>query len=247
MGSYNKIIKSINETFNTSENMFQYPNFIRVSLNKNNVFNRYLVTKVKDRKVDIPLIAISQICNYIKHIFNNKEDVNNSSIIIPLYVNTYSKDVSTFKFLLSNAFNSTTFNERLTELCTRKGDIYYGGKGIILDKNYNLLLLCTVRVDIPVNNINNLSYISPIIYIDSRVFSNKSFVNNGIVRYIVPYIRNIKIDYSNILQKEAVIIIDDINKFISTPTIPTSQENINESLNNCLIDNFEDISRKICH
>ena len=130
--------------------------------------------------------------------------------------------------------------------------MYYGGKGIILDGNFNPLLLCTLLARIVKEEGGDvLTYYRPVCHINPKVFiESDKLVNKGIIKKLIPYYSNydtcfprgIRRNTNNDPESEKVkVIIDDFSHLFIEPVKPTPSSCSNESLNQCLVDNVEDI------
>lgn len=224
-----------------------------LDLDKGNVFNKFLVLDPKDGIVDIPIMAIYHTYQVL---YKMNLDYNNK-IIISLYENTSVVSSNTFDNCIKYFFAKTPWYKRLRKIITRKGDVYYGGKGIIFNKDYEPLLMCTIKVSYKKNevsgNVNDLTYIRPVIYINPTVFENQNdMICKGIVKKVIPYYANntVNLPYFQYLDsnestnRNVLTIIDNFDKFFETPIEPKSFENIQEELNQTLIDNSKCI---LCH
>ena len=76
-------------------------------------------------------------------------------------------------------------------------------------------------------------------------------INKGIIKKIIPYYSNNALLFPSIISgyvnvntvksNRAAVIIDDMDKFFVKPTVPKPQSCTMESLNQCLVDNIEDV------
>ena len=111
---------------------------MNLSLDSNNVFRRSLVIEVNNGEVEVPVIArvhFEAMVSYNRRI---------KRVILPLYDNTPSQERRTFDSIISQLFTNVGYGKRLQKITTNKGEVYYGGKGIIFDESYTPLLLCTL-------------------------------------------------------------------------------------------------------
>ena len=131
---------------------------MNLSLDSNNVFRRSLVIEVNNGEVEVPVIArvhFEAMVSYNRRI---------KRVILPLYDNTPSQERRTFDSIISQLFTNVGYGKRLQKITTNKGEVYYGGKGIIFDESYTPLLLCTliarsVRTE---DNGNTMVYYRPV-------------------------------------------------------------------------------------
>ena len=56
-------------------------------------------------------------------------------IILPLYDNAPSQERRAFDSIIAQLFTNVGYGKRLQKITTSKGEVYYGGKGIIFDES----------------------------------------------------------------------------------------------------------------
>lgn len=232
-----------------------------LSLENNNVFNRFLVTEVRGDEIDVPVIARRKI----ETVLTNKvidNDISNNvlsthRIVLPLYENTIPQEKRTFNSFIKQFFTKVTYINRLQKLTSSNGDVYYGGRGLIFDGQYNPLILCTLRArkKVQENGIFRMAYFKPIIYVNPIVFTEPNkLINKGIIKQIIPYYTERGVSFpsmpygmftidSNITQDsgKAIVIVDNLDRFFVKPTVPKPQSHTNESMNECLVNNIDDV------
>ena len=175
-----------------------------------------------------------------------------NKIIIPMYVNTYTQSRRTADSIVGEFFSKVNFNQRLQKVITNKGEVYYGSKGIILDKDFNILLLCTLacrRMEYRGRQV--MSYYKPIIHVSPQVFlRDEGLIDKSILKKIIPFYLSQNI-YQTCTNPDFVsdipegtkpqILIDDISKLIERPVKPTPQKYSDDVLNQILADNADDV------
>jgi hypothetical protein len=219
-----------------------------LTLDTNNVYRLNLIVDLKEDEVEIPVIAREHFESYIynKLMFNHYSNVE--KIILPLYANSGNQNRKTFDTIVCQFF-STNYIRRLQKITTGKGDVYYGGKGVILDGDFNPLLLCTLLAKIVPAQKKAVHY-RPICYIHPKVFEDTTkLINKGIINKIIPFYtsRNIIGPLSRAAfqtyydDTKVKVIVDKFDSFFTKPVEPTPSSCSNELLNECLVDNIEDI------
>lgn len=221
-----------------------------LTLDSNNVFSRSIIVDLNKDEIELPVIAIRHF-----------EEAAGSSIIpsfsvekviLPLYNNTYDQSRRTFDTIMAQFFANTSYESRLLKIITNKGEVYYGGKGIILDGNFNPLLLCTLLARIVKEEERDvLTYYRPVCHINPKVFiESDKLVNKGIIKKLIPYYSNYDTCFPRVVRRtvnndpeseKVKVIIDDFSHLFVEPVKPTPSSCSNESLNQCLVDNVEDI------
>ena len=227
----------------------------RLSLDSNNVFKRSLVVEINDDEVEIPVIARERFETIISDDLNYPAIVRTRKIILPLYDNELSQKRRTFSSIINQLFTNVSYGNRLQKIITSKGEVCYGGKGIIFDESYTPLLLCTLTArKVHTKDSDTMVYYRPVCYIGPKVFSEPDkLINKGIIKKIIPYYTNNDIYFprvryrfsSNPEDKKVKVIVDNFDRFFVEPIKPTPSTCSNDALNDCLIDNIEDIIRLI--
>lgn len=221
------------------------------SYSNNNVFERFLETDLLGNKIECPVMAR----RYVEPALTERGSSFSSNVApvvekvsIPLYTEhrpTSRRTASSiFKF-----FECET-QTRIDKVVTNKGEVYYGGKGIILNSEFKVLALCVLEYnleeeeELPV--LNKLKT-----YIHPSVFLSNGLVEKGIIKTYIPSLIEENIYYLTWLtsmrvasasSKVEVIISDVTDKFIKTPVKPKVSEFTEENVNKFLLSK----SDKIC-
>ena len=223
-----------------------------LSLDSNNVFRKSLVIEVNNDEVEIPVIAREHFEELISDNMDYPTIMGIKRIILPLYDNTPSQERSTFNSIIAHLFTNVGYGQRLQKITTNKGEVCYGGKGIIFDESYTPLLLCTLTAKSvhTEDNGNTMVYYRPVCHVSPKVFlESDKLINKGIIKKLIPYYTNRDINpprsnynfSSNLEDRKVKVIVDDFNKFFIEPIKPTPSACSNDALNECLIDNMDDI------
>lgn len=211
------------------------------SFSKNNVFSCHLSISNTSSHAEIPVISRNIIVNHPTF-------TPDKSFIIPIKIRSQLQK-KTFNGMMSICNLSLQGN--ICKVTNGKGDTYYIGKGIILNSEYKLLLLCTINIDMELVN-NKIIALRNIVHVDPSVFSSPNdMVNRGIIKKIIPFYTSYSFPYyadthlrltkSESYNPKAKVIIDSLDDYIVLPKIPKYNENINDGLNNCLINNYKNI------
>ena len=220
-----------------------------LSLDSNNVFRRSLIIEVND-EMEIPVIAREHFEDLVLEKINYPLAVGTKRIILPLYDNAPSQERRTFDSIIMQMFNNVGFNMRLQKITTSKGEVYYGGKGIIFDESYAPLLLCTLtaRKVHTEESGNSMVYYRPVCHVSPKVFlESDKLINKGIIKKLIPFYTSEEVRFPNCMfgvnpeSKKVKVIVDNFDKFFIEPIKPTPSAITNDALNKCLIDNMDDI------
>ena len=220
-----------------------------LSLDSNNVFRRSLIIEVND-EVEIPVIAREHFEYLVSEKINYPLAVGTKRIILPLYDNAPSQERRTFDSIIMQMFNNVRFDMRLQKITTNKGEVYYGGKGIIFDESYAPLLLCTLaaRKVHTEEGGNSMVYYRPVCHVSPKVFlESDKLINKGIIKKLIPFYTSEEVNFPyyefgvNPESKKVKVVVDNFDKFFIEPIKPTPSAITNDALNECLIDNMDDI------
>ena len=222
------------------------------TLDNHNAFNRLFVIDVSSDEIEVPVFARFVVESVVRGKLEFPYITHTSKIVIPMYVNTYNQSRRTADSIVNGFFSRVNFNQRLQKVTTNKGEVYYGGRGIILDKDFNILLLCTIvckRMEHGGRQV--MSYYKPMIHVSPQVFlRGEGLVDKSILKKIIPFYVSHNIGSistrayfrSDIPEgTKPQILIDDVSKFIENPAKPTPQKCSDDVLNQILADNVDDV------
>ena len=223
-----------------------------LSLDSNNVFRKSLVIEVNNDEVEIPVIAREHFEELVSDNMTYPTIMGIKRIILPLYDNIPSQERSTFNSIIAQLFTNVGYGERLQKITTSKGEVCYGGKGIIFDESYTPLLLCTLtaRSVHTEDDGNTMVYYRPVCHVSPKVFLEPDkLVNRGIIKKLIPCYTSNDVNpplynyrfSSDLEDKKVQVIVDNFDKFFIEPIKPTPSTCSNYALNECLIDNIDDI------
>ena len=245
-------IYSVRSVFNSSESGSPGQLEMNLSLDSNNVFRRSLIVEVNGNEVEIPVIAREHFEKLVSDNMAHPTIMGIKKIILPLYNNTPSQERRTFDSIIRQLFTNVGYDKKLQKIITNKGEVYYGGKGIIFDESYTPLLLCTLtaRSVHTEGNGNTMVYYRPVCHVSPKVFLEPDkLVNKGIIKKLIPCYTSKDVNspignyrFSSALEdKKVQVIVDNFDKFFIEPIKPTPSATTNDALNECLIDNMDDI------
>lgn len=130
-------------------------------------YGRLWEVLVKGDEVEIPL------CFWHSYLHCAVEDRDISHLVLPVY-HSNSYTASTGGTLVKGAFNHCLYCGGFSRLECDKGgydDVYYGTKGVILDKDFSPVWVCAWRIR---NEDGLLSYAQPVVRYSSRLFFKKN-------------------------------------------------------------------------
>lgn len=252
----NRFIDDMTYPFRKTDNTQPYATLISsVTLDTNNIYNKSIIINALEDNIEIPLIARSHYENIIRENYFHDKVKKVEKIILPLYVNSFPQNKRTFNSIVKEFFTSVDYNKRLLKVITPSGETYYGGRGIILNKEFTPLLMCGIKARRVLKTDNyrgttekDIEYYRAFCRINPIVFEEpNNLINKGIIKKLIPLYTSIDIRFpqngftNNADSRKVEVIIDNFDKFFISPIKPTPSNNINETLNKCLNDNIEDI------
>lgn len=227
-----------------------------LTLDSNNVFNKFLIVDVTGDDIEIPSIARVYYEGVIQKNLTYGDVQGVEKTILPLYTNCDDQSKRTFNCIMREFFCRVSFQQRLLKITTDKGETYYGGRGLILDEGFNPLLMCglkarkTAKKNGRGKEIAFMQYYRAICRVNPIVFvESDKLINKGIIKKLIPLYATIGTSFpsSNHYfltspgRRKVEVIVDDFSKFFITPIAPTPNECSNDAFNKCLNDNIEDI------
>ena len=184
-----RFVRSVMNVFTDCESGNPEQLEMNLSLDSNNVFRRSLIIEVNNDEVEIPVIARVHFEKLVSYNMSHPTIMGIKRIILPLYDNTLSQERRAFDSIITQLFTNVRYGKRLQKIITNKGEVYYGGKGIIFDESYTPLLLCTLtaRSVHTRDNDNTMVYYRPVCHVSPKVFlDSDKLVNKGIIKKLIP-------------------------------------------------------------
>lgn len=239
--------------------------FIRPELNleKDNIFKLFLNVDITGNEIDVPLMCRSIVEAKIKNNFYIESEEDKTKRVSLTLLENNSSQVRRSANTIFKTFATLPSRNRILKLVTHKGEVYYGNRGFILDKDYNLLILYVLHA---VKNADNTwTYKTGRIYVNPRVFTSNGLVEKNIIKTIIPAFieQGIKIDtYNNIpggiisqeiyLRIEGtynytrpipeIMIADVTDKFITIPKKLSPATFNSDAMNDFLLEHLEEVA-----
>ena len=240
----------------------RFPNYIKphLAFENNNVFNLFLRVDISGPEIDVPLM-----CKYKveKGLFSNYNQPNSlKEMAVALFENSYPQSRRTANAIFKTLQMNDT-RDRLMKITTNNGEVYYGGNGYILDKDYNILILYTLHGVIGEDKI--LHYKTGRIYVNPKVFVSNGLIEKGIIKTVIPAfvqegiivgssrtgitiqeinnpIRNANghiVEYTTPIPE--IVVTDVTDRFIIKPKKPTPSTFNNEAMNDYLLEHLDEV------
>ena len=194
------------------------------------IFGNILTADVKKQGLfEIPTLIEGHVRNGISNCDTIYMPIGHTSSIIP------KRSVSPILF---SFYQQSTM---LATINTSKGERYYGCSGLILNSEFKIIFITTVEGYI--DSDGDFKPVRHICRIPPRTFINTSgLLEKAICKKFIPYLAslNIKLYYDGLQYeyKKPTIIIEDCDRFLIKPTVPTAIPNLNEALNDVVVNNI---------
>lgn len=240
----------------------QFPDHIKPNLafENHNVFNLFLRVDISGPEIDVPLMCRNKVEEGLLSNYNQPNSLK--EIAVALFENSYPQSRRAANAIFK-AFQMNDARDRLLKITTNTGEVYYGGNGYILDKDYNILILYTLHGVMERDRL--LHYKTGRIYVNPKVFVSNGIVEKGIIKTVIPAFvqEGIRIDTSNIgatyqeiimpIRNEhgsftgytspipEIVVVDVTDRFIVKPKKPTPSTFSNEAMNDYLLEHLDEV------
>ena len=248
----------IDKMFYTGQELQTRPNTTFRNYDLNNIFSNFLRVKASSNGFEIPIFCNNFIETTIVRQFALNRRLND--IIIPLGVNKETATVRSVDKLFYSINYSVVKASGLCSYKTEKSDVYHIERGIIMDKDENLLMFNTIEIEVKDEKLECKKVKS---YIHPSVFYSDGLIEKTIVEKVIPYILKEGVcvypnhqndDYvvnnlgitnteANTYYRERVkpeIVVKDVKDiFFCTPNAPS--DNFNEEINDLLVEDINSV------
>ena len=242
----------------------EFPDYIKphLVLEHNNVFNLFLRVDISGPEIDVPLMCKYRVEEGLLRNYDYPNSVK--EVAVTLFENSYAQTRRTANAIFKTFLMNDT-RDRLMKITTNTGEVYYGGNGYILDKDYNILILYTLH---GVMEDRTLHYKTGRIYVNPKVFVSNGIVEKGIIKTVIPAFvqEGIRINGANIegvtyqeinthmpIRNEygritgytspipEIVVADVTGRFIVKPKKPTPSTFNNEAMNDYLLEHLDEV------
>ena len=179
---------------------------------------------------EIPAVTFYNVYYY----YGNDSDRSNPrhvAIALPIitdYAETKGAETALRKFVRQNP-------NVLLRVKLSNGEIYYGNSGIVLDKDFNVLLLVAYVVgdNTPIGDCKRIIHIHPKVFTEENSI-NKTLAKKGVAFYLS----------RNDTHHDSSVVIDDSSKFFHKIEKPHTKD-IKDNFKTVLRDNIDEILRQL--
>ena len=229
----------------------QSPDYIKPNLafENHNVFNLFLRVDISGPEIDVPLMCKYKVEEGLLSNYNQPNSLK--EVAVALFENSYPQSRRTANAIFKT-FQMNDNRDRLMKITTNTGEVYYGGNGYILDKDYNLLILYTLH---GVMEDRILYYKTGRIYVNPKVFVSNGLIEKSIIKTVIPAFvqEGIMVDTINIAIRNQngfvqvikplpeIVVADVTDRFIVKPKKPTPSTFSNEAMNDYLLEHLDEV------
>lgn len=218
-----------------------------VLLDNNDIMSHYIELNMVTNNIEVPTFLRRKFEYFIgRHIIS---DTN--ILVSPLTQNDYT-NTATISIILKYGFMYKSYNSDIVKFITRNNEVYYVGKGLILNSEFKPLLYCTLSCSM---DGNKYRYTNPKIYLDPTVFINSDTVSKHIIKKLIPcYISMNSLGvmrcpiysyfHGDSFLNKPEIIIKDLSNIIKNTNSPNSI-NITEDIHNLLNNHIEELNENL--
>lgn len=186
---------------------------------------------------DIPIMAYNDTIYIMREPHMNMEEGQFMTIVVPLILGDRIKLCSGADTIMK------TFTQRLgrlTKVATPKGEVYYGGNGVVLDKDFNPLIYVTKTLNFSDNTTPKTTvHVSPAVFTDDISSLNKALLKKGIAYYLTHDVGGWR------QTSRAEIVIDNGADLFIKPVKPTPGIDINKDINSVLKDRIGEVLEQL--
>ena len=196
----------------------RYSNFV-----SKDCFQHLISVDISEDIMEVPVI--------LKGVAIKAKSENCSEICFPIINNNMPPVIR--RRTISPIMRDFLSSQRLSfqAIITSKGERYYGCPGIILDQDYNPLIVLTYVI-------SKEAVISYRCRISNIVFAHQDkLIEKTIFKKFLPTLAT---EFTNTESKFDGVFIGDLNLVIK-PSVPSPNKDINEDINKFLIENIEEI------
>lgn len=196
-------------------------------LDDDSIMSHYMELEMVNNNIEVPTFLRKRFENFIIRYVPNIEST--STFIVSLSQNEYSA-TATVATILKNGFKFKSSSSDIVKFITKDNEVYYVGKGLILNSEFKPLLYCTLSCS---KEGVNYDYTNPKVYLDPTVFINSDTVSKNIIRKMIPcYVsigslgQIVSMNYTNFhygtCLSKPEIIIKDLSNIIKSTNSPNS-------------------------
>lgn len=210
--------------------------FTNSPLDENEAFPVMATFKIVDGGGEIPTFLKGIVINDIP-----REGVFN--VVYPMNVSSNHRIIAGAETILKE-FCLNHQGSRLTRVATPKGEVYYGSRGVVFDRDFNPIIYttATIKVSSGSTTLENYKFhISPKMFLEDTTL-NKSILKKGIAYFLSNGINQ----GWRMPQAKVSILVDDGSEFFKKPNQP-SVNTTNEEFANLLKDNIGDILNQLTY
>lgn|SRR5574344_161412 len=210
-----------------------------------NVYSKYFVFEIKVNTRELPVYCNAAFTPHLHSAIIDTDTRVAISLTPDSYINrgTYDTIIRDF-FQRGHRCN-------MLKCTTGRGEEYYGCPGIILDKDFNPLMIAFYDITPNLGGITGFKITGVTIKVSPKVYSNptglleKAIINKIIPSYAVTTVSSSLDGFDSPGEVTPRIVIEDISKYVVGPSVPSSPATMDRDINNFLARNSQGITSYI--
>lgn len=164
------------------------------------------------------------------------------TLVIPLDYFCLNRNYTSADPILKG-FNRYRSSGILTKICKSEEEFYYGGNGMIFDRDCSPLLFSTIQIKYDSERAVTIStgveiHLHPKVFIDTDSAITKSLAKKGMCFFLT----QLPLSFEN---NQVRIVIDDSSEFVTKINHVDANDSTNNSLNLLLKDNIDEVLTQI--
>lgn len=200
-----------------------------------NAFPAFMEIDISQDCVEIPTPLVAHFFKakregYTKLVFNLANGADNEG-----RRTFHKKTVST---ILRQFYDSCVERYRIAHVVTSKNLSYYGCRGMIFDKDYFPLMLCTIEAKLTPDG-NRMTFDNPRIRLSYKVFEHSDeIIEKTLIKQAIPYYSRygVNVIWNHFNRNLPVnVVIGHMDHFIVRPATPSVSTATPELFNNAIV------------
>lgn len=220
--------------------------YLSARVSELNMFSKYLEIPIT-KEIEYPIFVKEEMDSMLNDILSENEEVrfNIEKVIVPIYSTSAIGRYKTADIMIRHFFDCSY---RLSVCNNGKGEFFFGGPGIILDADFNILFLLSFKVALqgdkwvlqrPIVRVDNS------VFVDQQKFMNKAIIQKLLPLCLEPVRIGVDSQNNNFVQELRIpycdIIVQDCKTLLTSPKEPSVNIDMNKELNQTLVDNVNEI------
>lgn len=207
--------------------------------NFSHIYSLMMAFDVNKDSCEVPTTAYAAVGTIMLTMAS--KEIEDITTIVPLSIGVNSTAYAGAETLLRHLCFDRYGNGRLTKVISTKGEVYYGTRGIILDKDFTPLLFSTTKLNSSSDALwgyevgEHTIHLHPKVFTDTESTINKSLAKKGIAFYLSSLCE--ELPYK--------VVIDDCSKYFIRSKMPNVETFSDNEINKTLSENLDVLMSQI--